>query len=72
MFQYFQNMKPEKKPMVYALIGAAIAIVLMTLGFWRALVVAVFAAIGYVIGSVPNKGEHVRDFINKKFPPKNQ
>ena len=36
------------------------------------LVVALFAAGGYFIGGTQNKGEALKDLINRCFPPKGE
>ena len=53
-------------------IGALIALMLLYMGFWRTLFVALLAAIGYFIGANENKGEALKNVINKCFPPKGE
>ena len=55
-----------------AVLGALLALMLLFLGFWRTLVVALFAAGGYFIGGTQNKGEALKDLINRCFPPKGE
>lgn len=57
---------------LFGLIGALIALLLLFLGFWRTVFVAVLFAAGYFIGSSKDKAETVRTFINKRFPPKDE
>jgi len=52
------------------LLGAVIALMILFMGFWRTAFVALLFAIGYFIGAVSNKGETVKNSINKVFPPK--
>lgn len=56
----------------YAAIGAVLALLLVFLGFWRALLVAVFAAVGFSIGYIPEKSEKLKKKINTLFPPKGE
>ena len=53
-------------------IGALIALMLLYMGFWRTLFVAVLFAAGYFIGSSKDKAESIRAFVNKRFPPKSE
>lgn len=53
-------------------VGAIVAVLIMCIGFWQTLFVAVLAAVGAFVGAVPNKVKWIRDTINRLFPPKNQ
>ena len=53
-------------------LGAVIALMILFLGFWRTAFVALLFAAGYFIGAVANKGEAVKEGINKIFPPKDE
>ncbi len=53
-------------------IGILIALMVLFLGFWRTLFVALLFACGYFFGGVANKGEAVKKVINKVFPPKDE
>ncbi len=57
---------------LFAALGALIALMLLFLGFWRTLLVAVLAAAGYFVGAVKNKPEVLKALINKWFPPKGE
>ncbi len=57
---------------VYALIAVVLAALLLTIGFWRTLFIAMFAAVGALIGGIANKRDVVRTAINHSFPPKDQ
>ncbi|MBE0600839.1 MAG: DUF2273 domain-containing protein [Firmicutes bacterium] len=52
--------------------GAVIALMLLFLGFWRALMISVFFAVGYLFGSNNQKIVGIKNFINKIFPPKGE
>lgn len=56
----------------FGVIGALIALMLLFLGFWSTVFVALFFAAGYFIGSSRDKAESVRKTINKIFPPKSE
>ena len=58
--------------LVYGVIGAVIALMILFLGFWRTAFVALLFGAGYFIGAVSNKGETVKNGINKVFPPKDE
>ena len=54
-------------------IGAALvafAVLIMVIGFWKALVLLLLFAIGYFIGTVENKQDFIRDTANKIIPAK--
>lgn len=56
----------------YAAIGVVIAVLWLTIGFWRLLFIALFGAVGAFIGGVNNKKDAVRDVINRSFPSKDE
>lgn len=51
-------------------IGIIIALILLFLGIWRLLVIALFAVIGYFIGAVSNKPVFIKELVNRLFPNK--
>ena len=53
--------------LVYAALGVILATLLLTIGFWRTLFIAVFAALGALAGGIGNKRDAVRVAIN--MPP---
>ena len=53
-----------------ALIGVALAALLLFLGFWRTLFVAALACAGWFIGGVPDTQEWLKNLINRLFPPR--
>lgn len=57
---------------VFGVIGALIALMLLFIGFWRTVFVALLFGVGYFIGSSRDKAESVRKTINKAFPPKSE
>ena len=56
--------------LAYAALGVILATLLLTIGFWRTLFIAVFAALGALAGGIGNKRDAVRVAINRSFPPK--
>ena len=56
----------------YAALGVILATLLLTIGFWRTLFIAVFAALGALAGGIGNKRDAVRVAINRSFPPKDK
>lgn len=57
---------------ICAVLGALVALMLLYLGFWRTLFVALLAAIGYFLGAESNKAEAVKKLVNRLFPPKDE
>ena len=60
-------------PMMGVAVGAAlvaIAVLIMLIGFWKALLLLVLFGIGYFVGTVENKQEFVKDTVNKVIPQK--
>ena len=53
-------------------LGILIALMLLFLGFWRTLFIALFFAAGYFLGSSRDKGEAIKKTINKLFPPRGE
>lgn len=58
--------------LAYAVIGIIVAALLLTIGFWRTLFIAAFAALGALAGGVGNKRDAVRGAINRSFPPRDK
>lgn len=58
--------------LAYAAQGVILATLLLTIGFWRTLFIAVFAALGALGGGIGNKRDAVRVAINRSFPPKDK
>lgn len=57
---------------VLGVAGVIVAFMLLFLGFWRTLFVAVLFGAGYFMGASANKAETIKKAINRFFPPKNQ
>ncbi len=60
-------------PLMGIVIGAgfaAVAILIMVIGFWRALLLLALFGIGYFLGTVENKQEFIKDTVNKIVPAK--
>ena len=47
-----------------------VAVLIMLIGFWKALLLIVLFAIGFFIGTVENKQEFVKNAANKIIPAK--
>ena len=45
-------------------------VLLLTIGFWKTVLLAVLFAIGYFCGTVENKGEFLREKANQLIPQK--
>ena len=58
--------------LAYAALGVILATLLLTIGFWCTLFIAVFAALGALAGGIGNKRDAVRVAINRSFPPKDK
>ena len=58
--------------LLFAALGAVLALMLLYMGFWRTLFVVVLAAAGYFIGASEDKAESLKALINKVFPPKSE
>lgn len=58
--------------LAYAALGVILATLLLTIGFWRTLFIAVLAALGAMAGGIGNKRDAVRVAINRSFPPKDK
>lgn len=55
-----------------AALGALVALMLLYLGFWRTLFIALLAAAGYFLGAEAHKAEALKKLVNRLFPPKNE
>lgn len=56
----------------YAALGVILAVLLLTIGFWKTLFILAFAAVGAVLGGVSQKKEVIRNAVNKRFPSKDE
>ena len=54
-----------------AVVAMVLAVLVLTVGLGKTLLVALFIGIGIFIGGVPGKKERFRKLINKWFPAKN-
>ncbi len=45
-------------------------ILLLTIGFWKTLLLAALFAVGYFLGTVENKGDFIREAANRMIPKK--
>ncbi len=45
-------------------------VLLLTIGFWKTVLLAVLFAVGYFCGTVENKGEFLREKANRLIPQK--
>jgi uncharacterized membrane protein len=60
-------------PMYGIVIGAALVALgalVMLIGFWKTLILAVLFAVGYFLGTVENKSEFMKNAANKLIPDK--
>ena len=60
-------------PMRGVAVGAAlvaIAVLIMLIGFWKALLLLVLFGIGYFVGTVENKQEFIKEAANRIIPAK--
>ena len=53
------------------IILAGLGALVMLIGFWKTLVLAVLFAVGFFLGSVDNKGAFLKDTANRIIPAKN-
>lgn len=58
--------------LIFGVVGALIALMLLYMGLWRTLFVVVLFAAGYFLGASANKQETIKRWINRLFPPKNE
>ena len=72
MNQKFFQMGTPQCGLLFGLVGIVVAFLLLFLGFWRTLFVAVLFGAGYFMGACSNKAEVVKVLINKLFPPKGE
>lgn len=54
--------------MLGACAGIVLAVLLLTIGLWKTLFIAVFAALGAFLGGVKDHAAFVKSEINKQFP----
>lgn len=57
---------------LYALVGGAlgliVAVLFLTLGFWRTVLIVVFVALGAGIGALADRGRRLWDVVARFFP----
>lgn len=58
--------------LICGLIGVVIAFMLLFMGFWRTVFVALLFGAGYFIGSHKDPSAAVKGVINRLFPPKGE
>ena len=60
----------KRGALIGAGVGVTIAVLLLTIGFWKTLLIGAMGGLGAFFGGVEDKQRWVRDFINQRFPPK--
>ena len=55
-----------------AVVGAVAAVLLLSIGILRTLLIGACGFAGFLIGAVPGKMDKIKDTINKLFPPKGE
>lgn len=55
-----------------AALGVVLAALLLSIGFWRTLFVVALGAAGMFAGGVKDKGQFIKNLVNRLFPPKDQ
>ena len=68
--KFFQIGTPQCG-LALGILGVVIAFMLLVLGFWRTLFVAVLFGVGYFTGACTNKVEILKSLINRLLPQKN-
>lgn len=71
MKDFFGNMLKWGTPecgIMCAVIGAVCAVLILTIGFWKMVLVAAFCAAGAFIGGVKDKLGFIKAFLNKVIP----
>lgn len=53
---------------VCAILGAIAGVMVVTMGFWKTVLVAVFTFIGAFLGGVKNKPAAIKRFLNRILP----
>lgn len=51
-------------------LAMVLAVLILCVGLWKTLLVAVFVAIGLFIGGVPDKKNKLKNLLNRLFPAK--
>ena len=64
--------KRKKRSLALRTAAVFLTTLLLTIGFWRTLFIAVFAALGALAGGIGNKRDAVSVAINRSFPPKDK
>ncbi len=54
----------------YGIVGLAIAVLWITMGFWNMFFIILCCKLGAFLGGVKDKKEYIKNHINKLFPPK--
>lgn len=54
----------------FAILAMVLALLFLSLGFWKTVLIAVLVCVGLFLGGVKNKKEWITDRINKLFPPR--
>lgn len=70
---FFKNMFKIGTPecaVTSAVIAMLLALLVLLVGFWKALLIALVMLLGAFLGGVKNKRDSVSAFINRIFPPK--
>lgn len=58
--------------LLMGLAGVALAFLLIFVGFWKTLLIALFFVGGFALGACGKKAETMKKLINRMFPPKGE
>ena len=56
--------------LILGLILVALGVLVMLIGFWKALILVCLFGVGYFIGTIENTGEFVKERANRIIPDK--
>ena len=68
----FFQIGTAKCGVAFGLAGVALAFLLLFLGLWKTLFIALLFCVGFFLGFVDHKQEKMKQLINQLFPPKGE
>lgn len=64
MREFFYN---NRYAIIYALVALLFVVLILTIGFWRSLLITVIITAGFLLGRIKDNNQSISDFFSNLF-----